>query len=137
MKAAEKNVKRKAHYDHLEQSVDADAARRFHEPAAVKSKMTKLASVKIIEHYIEHTDDEDGEILEIIARKCMRGGDAGGDDRKRQEKRSSCEDTGNVNGGSRRSWKRSRDSGWIRCFHPWSMTGCRKAASSLICRIMW
>ena len=67
MKAAEKNVKRKAHYDHLEQSVDADAARRFHEPAAVKSKMTKLASVKIIEHYIEHTD-------------------AGGDDRKRQEK---------------------------------------------------
>ena len=32
MKAAEKNVKRKAHYDHLEQSVDADAARRFHEP---------------------------------------------------------------------------------------------------------
>ena len=49
MKAAEKNVKRKAHYDHLEQSVDADAARRFHEPAAVKSKMTKLASVKIIE----------------------------------------------------------------------------------------
>ena len=32
------------------------------------------------------TDDEDGEILEIIARKCMRGGDAGGDDRKRQEK---------------------------------------------------
>ena len=82
MKAAEKNVKRKAHYDHLEQSVDADAARRFHEPAAVKSKMTKLASVKII----EHTDDEDGEILEIIARKCMRGGDAGGDDRKRQEK---------------------------------------------------
>ena len=59
MKAAEKNVKRKAHYDHLEQN--ADAARRFHEPAAVKSKMTKLASVKIIEHYIEHTDDEDGE----------------------------------------------------------------------------
>lgn len=31
MKAAEKNVKRKAHYDHLEQSVDADAARRFHD----------------------------------------------------------------------------------------------------------
>lgn len=77
MKAAEKNVKRKAHYDHLEQSVDADAARRFHEPAAVKSKMTKLASVKIIEHYIEHTDDEDGEILETIARKCMRGADNG------------------------------------------------------------
>ena len=50
MKAAEKNVKRKAHYDHLEQSVDADAARRFHEPAAVKSKMTKLASVKIRTH---------------------------------------------------------------------------------------
>ena len=25
-------------------------------------------------------------ILEIIARKCMRGGDAGGDDGKRQEK---------------------------------------------------
>ena len=86
MKAAEKNVKRKAHYDHLERAVDAEAVRRFHEPAAVKSKMTKLASVKIIEHYIEHTDDEDGEILEIIARKCMRGGDAGGDDRKRQEK---------------------------------------------------
>ena len=84
-KAAEKNVKRKAHYDHLEQSVDADAARRFHEPAAVKSKMTKLASVKIIEHYIEHTDDEDGEILEIIARKCMRGGDAGGDQKARYE----------------------------------------------------
>lgn len=85
MKAAEKNVKRKAHYDHLEQSVDADAARRFHEPAAVKSKMTKLASVKIIEYYIEHTDDEDGEILEIIARKCMRGGDAGGDQKARYE----------------------------------------------------
>ncbi|MFR7968702.1 MAG: hypothetical protein ACLU7S_00530 [Hominisplanchenecus sp.] len=79
--SSRKNVKRKAHYDHLEQSVDADAARRFHEPAAVKSKMTKLASVKIIEHYIEHTDDEDGEILEIIARKCMRGGDAGGNDK--------------------------------------------------------
>ncbi len=86
MKAAEKNAKRRAHYNHLERAVDAEAVRRFHEPAAVKSKMTKLASVKIIEHYIEHTDDEDGEILEIIARKCMRGGDAGGDDRKRQEK---------------------------------------------------
>ena len=32
MKAAEKNVKRKAHYDHLEQSVDAEAAKRFREP---------------------------------------------------------------------------------------------------------
>ena len=42
MKAAEKNVKRKAHYDHLEQSVDADAARRFHEPAAVTVSYTHL-----------------------------------------------------------------------------------------------
>lgn len=65
--------------------MDAEAVRRFHEPAAVKSKMTKLASVKIIEHYIEHTDDEDGEILETIARTCMRGGDTGGDDGKRKE----------------------------------------------------
>lgn len=65
--------------------MDVEAARRFHEPAAVKSKMTKLASVKIIEHYIEHTDDEDGEILEIIARKCMRGGDSGGDQKARYE----------------------------------------------------
>ena len=32
MKAAEKNVKRKAHYDHLQQSVDAEAAKRFREP---------------------------------------------------------------------------------------------------------
>lgn len=32
MKAAEKNVKRKAHYDHLEQSVDVEVAKRFHEP---------------------------------------------------------------------------------------------------------
>lgn len=32
MKAAEKNVKRKAHYDHLERAVDAEAVRRFHEP---------------------------------------------------------------------------------------------------------
>lgn len=32
MKAAEKKVKRKAHYDHLEQSVDAEAAKRFREP---------------------------------------------------------------------------------------------------------
>lgn len=47
MKAAEKNVKRKAHYDHLEQSVDADAARRFHEPAAVKSKMTNWHQSKL------------------------------------------------------------------------------------------
>nr|DAY67013.1 MAG TPA: hypothetical protein [Caudoviricetes sp.] len=85
MKAAEKNAKRRAHYNHLERVVDAEAAKRFQEPAAVKSKMTKLASVKIIEHYIEHTDDEDGEILEIIARKCMRGGDAGGDQKARYE----------------------------------------------------
>ena len=83
MKAAEKNAKRRAHYNHLERVVDAEAAKRVQEPAAVKSKMTKLASVKIIEHYIEHTDDEDGEILEIIARKCMRGGDAGGDDKRK------------------------------------------------------
>ena len=31
MKAAEKNVKRKAHYDHLERAVDAEAAKRFQE----------------------------------------------------------------------------------------------------------
>lgn len=33
MKAAEKNAKRRAHYDHLERVVDAEAARRFHELA--------------------------------------------------------------------------------------------------------
>ena len=30
--SSRKNVKRKAHYDHLEQSVDAEAAKRFREP---------------------------------------------------------------------------------------------------------
>ena len=30
--SSRKNVKRKAHYDHLEQSVDVEAAKRFHEP---------------------------------------------------------------------------------------------------------
>lgn len=32
MKAAEKNAKRRAHYNHLERAVDAEAAKRFHEP---------------------------------------------------------------------------------------------------------
>lgn len=31
MKAAEKNAKRRAHYNHLERAVDAEAAKRFHE----------------------------------------------------------------------------------------------------------
>ena len=36
MKAAEKNAKRRAHYNHLERAVDADAARRFHEPTYIQ-----------------------------------------------------------------------------------------------------
>lgn len=31
MKAAEKNAKRRAHYNHLERAVDAEAAKRFQE----------------------------------------------------------------------------------------------------------
>ena len=53
MKAAEKNVKRKAHYDHLEQSVDADAARRFHEPTYTQQ----------IPHYVKQVYDQ----LELAA----------------------------------------------------------------------
>ena len=86
MKADEKNAKRRAHYDHLEQNVDAEAARRFHEPAGARSKITAIASVRIIQHYIDRLDDSDREDIERIARKCMRGGDASGDDRKREEK---------------------------------------------------
>ena len=84
MKAAEKNAKRRAHYDHLESVVDAEAAKRFHEPAGARSKLTAIASAKIIQHYIDRLDDSDREDIERIARKCMRGGD--GDDGKRQEK---------------------------------------------------
>ena len=76
-----KNVKRKAHYDHLEQSVDAEAARRFHEPAGARSKLTAIASAKIIQHYIDRLDDSDREEIERIARKCMRGGDSNGDNK--------------------------------------------------------
>lgn len=36
MKAAEKNAKRRAHYNHLEHAVDAEAARRFHEPTYIQ-----------------------------------------------------------------------------------------------------
>lgn len=85
MKAAEKNVKRKAHYDHLEQNVDAEAAKRFHEPAGARSKMTAIASARIIQHYIDRLDDSDRKDIERIARKCMRGGDAGGDQKARYE----------------------------------------------------
>lgn len=85
MKASEKSVKRRAHYDHLEQNVDADASRRFHEPAGARSKLTAIASAKIIQHYIDRLDDSDREDIERIARKCMRGGDTGGDDGKRKE----------------------------------------------------
>lgn len=53
MKAAEKNVKRKAHYDHLEQSVDADVARRFHEPTYSQR----------IPHYVKQVYDQ----LELAA----------------------------------------------------------------------
>ena len=53
MKAAEKNVKRKAHYDHLEQSVDADAARRFHEPTYSQR----------IPHYVKQVYEQ----LELVA----------------------------------------------------------------------
>jgi len=35
MKAAEKNAKRRAHYNHLERAVDAEAAKRFHEQTAL------------------------------------------------------------------------------------------------------
>lgn len=85
MKAAEKNAKRRAHYDHLERAVDAEAVRRFHEPAGARSKITAIASAKIIQHYIDRLDDSDREDIERIARKCMRGGDTGGDDGKRKE----------------------------------------------------
>lgn len=53
MKAAEKNVKRKAHYDYLEQSVDADAARRFHEPTYSQR----------IPHYVKQVYEQ----LELVA----------------------------------------------------------------------
>lgn len=53
MKAAEKNVKRKAHYDHLEQSVDAEAAKRFHEPTYSQR----------IPHYVKQVYDQ----LELAA----------------------------------------------------------------------
>ena len=85
MKAAEKNAKRRAHYNHLENSVDAEAVRRFHEPAGARSKITAIASAKIIQHYIDRLDDSDREDIERIARTCMRGGDTGGDDGKRKE----------------------------------------------------
>lgn len=41
MKAAEKNVKRKAHYDHLERAVDAEAAKRFQEQTALWTYRTE------------------------------------------------------------------------------------------------
>lgn len=33
--SSRKNVKRKAHYDHLERAVDAEAAKRFQEQTAL------------------------------------------------------------------------------------------------------
>ena len=42
MKAAEKNAKRRAHYNHLERAVDAEAVRRFHEPHYVKQVYDQL-----------------------------------------------------------------------------------------------
>lgn len=83
MKAAEKSAKRRAHYDHLERVVDAEAVKRFHEPAGARSKMTAIASARIIQHYIDRLDDSDREDIERIARKCMRGGDTGGDDKRK------------------------------------------------------
>lgn len=53
MKAAEKNAKRRAHYNHLEQSVDADAARRFHEPTYSQR----------IPHYVKQVYEQ----LELVA----------------------------------------------------------------------
>lgn len=53
MKAAEKNVKRKAHYNHLERAVDAEAARRFHEPTYSQR----------IPHYVKQVYDQ----LELAA----------------------------------------------------------------------
>ena len=35
LKAAEKNAKRRAHYNHLERAVDAEAAKRFQEQTAL------------------------------------------------------------------------------------------------------
>lgn len=53
MKASEKSVKRRAHYDHLEQNVDADASRRFHEPTYRQR----------IPHYVKQVYDQ----LELAA----------------------------------------------------------------------
>lgn len=53
MKAAEKNAKRRAHYNHLERAVDAEAVRRFHEPTYSQR----------IPHYVKQVYDQ----LELAA----------------------------------------------------------------------
>lgn len=53
MKAAEKNAKRRAHYNHLERAVDAEAAKRFREPTYSQR----------IPHYVKQVYDQ----LELAA----------------------------------------------------------------------